>query len=75
MKNLTLTDRTPENENAIMNQITELIISTGWTVIAEQFVNEPEMRERIALFIGSKVANKLGMEKGARATDLMMLLA
>ena len=75
MKDLTLTDRTPENENAIMNQITELIISTGWTAIAEQFENEPEMRERIALFIGSKVANKLGMEKGARATDLMMLLA
>lgn len=75
MTDLTLTDRTPENEAEIMNEVVELIISTGWTAIAEQFVNEPEMRERIALFIGSKVANKLGMEKGARATELMMLLA
>lgn len=70
-----MTDRNSENENEIMNKITELIISTGWTAIAEQFVNEPEMRERIAIFIGSKVAKKLGMEKGFRATELMMLLA
>ena len=72
-KTLTVTDiNRGNNRQQIVDKVVEAITACGWEAMAEQFRDEPDKRERITLFIGHKIAEKLGLEKGAQFTDLAM---
>lgn len=61
-----------DNRQRVIDRIAVAIEAAGWQAMADQYRNEPDKRERIALFIGHKIAKKLGNEKGCRFVDLAM---
>ena len=58
-----------DNRRRIIEKVAMAIEAAGWQAMADQYRNEPDKRERIVLFIGHKIAKKLGAEKGCRFVD------